>query len=390
MKILRVIASMNPAHGGPSQGIRNSIPAMEALGVYNEVVSFDPPEAPFLKDISFPIHAIGPAQGPYTYCKTLSHWLFSNLHRFHAVIIHGLWLHNSYGTYRVWKKYKKSHTRAPRLYVMPHGMLDPYFQRAKSRRLKAFRNWVFWHLIERRIVNNADGVLFTCEQELLLARETFGRYHPKKELNVGYGIAEPPPSTPSLKHAFLAHCPALKDQSYWLFMSRIHPKKGLDLLLKAYLKLRTDHPNLPALVIAGPGLETDYGKNSIKLADNDPHIFFTGMLTGNAKWGALYGCEIFILPSHQENFGIAIAEALACSKPVLTTNKVNIWREVQCMGAGFIENNNLQGISRLLTKWRELPYSEKTEMAESAEKSYLRDFHIQRHAVRLTHSINHQ
>jgi len=68
MKILRIIASMDPVLGGPCQGIRNSIPAQERLGVINEVVCFDDPNAGYLKNDHINIHAIGPSQGPYAYC----------------------------------------------------------------------------------------------------------------------------------------------------------------------------------------------------------------------------------------------------------------------------------------------------------------------------------
>src|SRR5690606_33592150 len=232
------IASMNPTHGGPSQGIRNSIPAMDALGANNEVLCFDPPDAPFLDSNLCPIHAIGPATGPYAYCKALRPWLKLNIHRFDAIIIHGLWLYNSFGTYKVWKKYKKRQPRGPRLFLMPHGMLDPYFQRAKGRKLKALRNWFFWKLIEQRVVNNIDGLLFTCEQELLLARQSFRPYTPKDEINVGYGVEAPPANNLLTSEAFLNQHGGLKDRPYWLFMGRIDPKKGLDFLINAYLILK--------------------------------------------------------------------------------------------------------------------------------------------------------
>ena len=92
-------------------------------------------------------------------------------------------------------------------------------------------------------------------------------------------------------------------------------------------------------MIAGPGLDTAFGREMRQLAESlcpqpstltpQPAVFFPDMLTGDAKWGALYGCEAFVLPSHQENFGIAVVEALACGKPVLISNQVNIWREIE-------------------------------------------------------------
>ncbi len=387
MNILRVIASMNPAHGGPSQGIRNSIPALEQLDVSNEVLCFDAPDASYLRKDHFPIHAIGPSKGPYAYCPGLHSWLLNNLHRFHAVIIHGLWLYNSYGTYRALKQYSTQHKDAPKLFVMPHGMLDPYFQQATSRRLKALRNWFFWHLVERHAVNNADGVLFTCEQELLLARRTFTQYRPKKELNVGYGVQLPPRYSDKLTQAFHSVYTTRFDRPYWLFLSRIHKKKGVDLLIKAYLKLFKENRDLPALVIAGPGLNTAYGKEITSLAQSNSQISFTGMLVGDAKWGAIYGCEAFILPSHQENFGIAIAEAMACEKPVLITDKVNIWREIEAGGGGLVNTDTEKGIITLLTQWLELTETKKKEMAASAKQTYEAVFTIEKAAIRMAETL---
>ena len=68
------------------------------------------------------------------------------------------------------------------------------------------------------------------------------------------------------------------------------------------------------------------------------------MLTGEAKWGAFRAAEFFVLPSHQENFGIVVAEAMALSKPLLITNKVNIWREVEIDGAGIVVDDDVKGV----------------------------------------------
>lgn len=387
MKILRIIASMNPAHGGPSQGIRNSIPALEQLDIHNEVLCFDKPDAPFLGSDSFTVHAIGPAKGPYAYCPNLRPWLLNNLQRFDAVIIHGLWLHNSYGTYEALKKYKVRNNNAPKLFVMPHGMLDPYFQKAAGRKIKAIRNWLFWRFFERHVIRNADGILFTCEQELLLARKAFSTYRPKKELNVGYGIQPPPPYSVRLMHNFQATCTIKFDEPYWLFLSRIHEKKGVDLLISTYQKLLSEAGKLPLLVIAGPGLETPYGKKMTALARSTPQIVFTGMLTGNAKWGALYGCQAFILPSHQENFGIAIVEAMACGKPVLISDKVNIWREITDGGGGLVANETEDGVYMLLKRWYQMDKTDQDGMALAARMTYEKQFTVERAAENLKNTL---
>src|SRR5688572_17406575 len=137
MKILRVIDTMNPALGGPCQGIRNSIPALKKIGIENEVVTLDDPSAPFIASDTFKTHALGPAKGPWRYGSRLLPWLLDNLHRFDIVIVHGLWLYHSQATGRAVHQYRnasKSDKSKPKLFVMPHGMLDPYFQRAPERR----------------------------------------------------------------------------------------------------------------------------------------------------------------------------------------------------------------------------------------------------------------
>ena len=383
MKILRVIASMDPSAGGPCQGIRNSIPELEKLGAFNEVVSLDHPSSSFLGKDNFIIHALGPAKSPWHYNKRLLPWLEHNLARFDAVIVHGLWLYPSHAAMKALQllRNRETNKKLPRLFVMPHGMLDPYFQRAESRKIKALRNWLYWKFVEALVVNNADGVLFTCQAELELARIPFRPYKPKAELNVGYGIPGPQPFGLSMKNAFGALCPKLKNRPYILFLGRIHEKKGVDILLNAY----RDHikglkNSFPELVIAGPGMDSAFGKQLKDILSQDTlldhNVFLPGMLTGDAKWGAFYGASAFILPSHQENFGIAVVEALACAKPVLISDQVNIWKEIWQEGAGIICPDTYEGVSSLLHQWMILSEDQKATMAGNALVAYQKYFSI--------------
>ena len=380
---------MDPVSGGPCQGIRNSNPAMRRLGVYREVVSLDDPAASFLGSDDFPIHALGPAKGLWQYSAKLVPWLLANLERFDVVVINGLWIYSSYAGWKAMRIIKNDRkpgvNRYPRLYIMPHGMLDPYFQTAPERRLKAIRNWIYWKVVEKKVLNSAEGVLFTSETELLLARKTFTHYFPKKEYNVGYGIIPPPAYSPAMSAAFNAKCPELKQQPYLLFLSRIHQKKGVDLLIETYAALfeqaQLTGTKIPALVIAGPGLTTAFGKKVSRMASATPQlkeaIFFTGMLNGDAKWGALYGTDAFVLPSHQENFGIAVVEALSCSKPVLISDQVNIWMEIQSGGAGIIASDTRPGTQKMLEEWLHLSATAKQTMGQNALNVYHEKFDIE-------------
>ena len=108
------------------------------------------------------------------------------------------------------------------------------------------------------------------------------------------------------------------------------------------------------------------------------HVFWTGMLRGELKWGAFRAADAFILPSHQENFGIAVAEALACGVPVLISNQVNIWREIDASGAGLVEPDDLAGTRRLIERWLDQPQAAWQAMKTRAAQCFHERFLIDR------------
>ena len=105
-------------------------------------------------------------------------------------------------------------------------------------------------------------------------------------------------------------------------------------------------------------------------------VLWPGMLEGDLKWGAYHAADAFILPSHTENFGIVVVEALACGLPVLISREVNIWREIIEDGAGWAESDDKEGTIRLIRGWKELPPAEKTAMRRRALDCYNRRFEI--------------
>jgi glycosyltransferase involved in cell wall biosynthesis len=235
-------------------------------------------------------------------------------------------------------------------------MLDPYFKERFP--LKHLKKTIYWHLFLQRILKNAGAVLFTCEEEKILARQSFPRYH-VNEVVVPYGIFGPRCDTSAAAEEFLAQWPQLRGRRIAISMGRIHPKKGIDILIEAFAASMARDPSW-SLVIAGPdsiGLQNQLEA----LADRRGvanRIIWTGMLTGPAKWGALAAAEVFVLPSHQENFGIVVAEALSCGLPVILSDKVNIWREVVSYWAGLVCEDNLQGVTSCLARWQSLTNAE--------------------------------
>ena len=118
-----------------------------------------------------------------------------------------------------------------------------------------------------------------------------------------------------------------------------------------------------------------------------PQIVWPGMLSGDLKWGLLRLAEAFVLPSHQENFGVAVAEALACGTPVLISNKVNIWREIAGDQAGLVDDDDEPGTTRLLKQWLALTPDRKTAMRENAERSFHSRFEVAHAAAALIETI---
>lgn len=378
MNILRVISSVDPRQGGPVEGIRQVTPALAARGHETAVVCLDDPSAPWVAEFPGCVHAVGPASGGYGYAPALVPWLRRHAPEYDAVVVHGLWQYPGLGTRRALRG------RQP-YFVFPHGMLDPWFKRAHP--LKHLKKSAYWLVGERRVLRDAAAALFTCEEERLLARRSFRPYR-CREAVVSYGTGGPAGDAGAQRAAFLAAFPELRGKRLLLFLSRIHPKKGCDLLIEAFAGVAGRDPGLH-LVLAGPdqvGWQAELAALARRLGVGG-RVTWTGMLSGDLKWGALRAAEAFALPSHQENFGIVVAEALACGVPVLITDKVNIWREIEADGAGLVAEDTAPGVAALLERWLRLSGGERETLRERAAACFSRRFEIGRAADSLLEAL---
>ncbi len=120
----------------------------------------------------------------------------------------------------------------------------------------------------------------------------------------------------------------------------------------------------------------------------EEQVTWTGMLEGDLKWGAFRAAEAFILPSHQENFGVSVVEALACGVPVLISDQVNIWREIASARAGLVESDDLDGTIRLLERWLELSEAERQSMGIESLRCFKKEFEVMAVAHHLITIIN--
>lgn len=380
MKILHILPSVDPKGGGPMEGVRQRGMRLLEMKHQVEVLSLDDPASPFLAGYGLPVHALGPSAGGYRYNPRLVPWLHDHAREYDAVVVNGLWQYHSFGAWRALHR-----MRVP-YFVFTHGMLDPWFKHAYP--LKHLKKWLYWPWADYRVLRDAQAVLFTSEDERLLARESFKLYR-AHEAVVAYGTTTPPSDAELLRAHFYAAHPELRGKRLLLFMSRIHEKKGCDLLIEAFAKVAGQHPNLH-LVMAGPdqtGWVAALQAQAQRLGIAG-RITWPGMLQGVMKWGAFYASEAFALPSHQENFGIAVAEALGCGLPVLISNKVNIWREIEADGAGIVNPDTADGTEKSLRQWLALAAADRIKMAQQAKATFEQRFTVDAMATSLIDTID--
>lgn len=379
MKMLHILPSVDPKGGGPMEGVKQYGHRLEELGHQVHVVTLDDPAEPCVAEYPLKVFALGPAMGSYRYAPKLAQWLEAHARDYDAIIVNGLWQYHGFGTWRVLQRLQIPY------FVFTHGMLDPWFKHAYP--LKHLKKWLYWPWAEYRLLRDARAVLFTCEEERLLARQSFWLYK-VREAVINYGTGLPPNNHQTLKATFYENYPVLRDKRVLLFLSRIHEKKGCDLLIEAFAKVANQDANLH-LMMAGP-CHTDL-INQLKTQAQQlgvaDRITWPGMLQGDIKWGAFYASEAFVLSSHQENFGIAVAEALGCGLPVLISDKVNIWREIAADGAGIVNADTLEGTEKTLRQWLAMTANGRHKMAKQAKVTFEQRFTVDAMAKSLMTTI---
>jgi glycosyltransferase involved in cell wall biosynthesis len=373
LRILHAIITVNPAFGGPIENVIQTSREHRKRGNTVEIVSLDRPEDPWVGRCEVRAHALGPGAGSYGYTARLVPWLRANAANYDLVIANGIW---TYTSFAVWRALRG--TEVP-YYVFTHGMLDPYF--AKRYPLKHLKKCLYWPWAEYRVLRDANAVFFTCEEERILARQSFRPYRCNEHV-VNYGTGGAVGDADAQREAFLARFPALRDKRALLFLGRLHEKKGIDLTLKALARCVREAPGQQAadlhLIIAGPQ-DNECARAAKALAQElalTDRVTWTGMVRDDMKWGAFRVSEAFVLNSHQENFGISVAEALSAGVPTLISDKVNIWREIDEWRAGYVERDDLDGAERLMRRWLDTSRADWASMRERARACFVSRFHI--------------
>lgn len=266
----------------------------------------------------------------FKYSRPLSSWLAESIHQFDVAHIHAVFNHSSVAAARVCRK-----ARVPYV-VRPLGTLEPW-----SLGQKRVRKRVFWQVAGKTLLRRAAAIHYTTETEKHSTESLLGLNHGKV---IGLGVAV---------NSKDGELPAPPPEPYVLVMSRLHPKKGLDVLIDAFLSLAaTARFSRWRLVIAGDGPMDHVAKlrEMAAASTSADRIEFKGWLNGPEKDALLRGASLLALPSRQENFGMCVIEALACSVPVLVSPHVDLAEEIVLANAGWIATVDKESLKTRLAE----------------------------------------
>ena len=318
MRVLHVLPSLDQMYGGPLRAAIDLSSHSRCFGLESEIVGLgalnigdnELPLTDFHKvPLSFPLS--------YRYSRALRPWLAKNLCRFNGVIIHGLWQYPSWAAYLACKESGVKYA------YFPHGMLDPWAVNSQGL-LKRLKKTLYWYAREEQVFENASCIFFATERERSASGTTFptGR---EQRIVIPYGVAT---SSRRVTRPLRPELTVAPGDKIALFLGRVHPKKNVHFLLNAWLKA-----NVPAnwkLIVAGPVGPT-YRAELGRIAEAHPRgksISFIGPVTGEDKLYLLQNASWFLLPSKQENFGVAVLEAINHGCPVVISSEVYLAAEL--------------------------------------------------------------
>lgn len=312
MRLLHVISSLDQKKGGPVRAVLDLTARTNSDSFSADVLSFGTLNVPDNPLSLRHIHML-PLAGPQKlkYSPALSAWLQKNLRKYDGVVLHGMWEYQNWAVSRTCARLGVPYA------CFPHGMLDEWAVRGQGL-TKLVKKLAYWQLVERGVASGARAVLFTTEREVETSRRML-RDYVQKCIVVPYGFDNSQgtgkePANPALV--------GREGQKTCLFLSRLHPKKNIEFLLRTW---KSASPGGDwRLVIAGSG-EPSYVKQLRALTGRlglEQQVQFVGAVAGPDKAYLFGSAQWFVLPSKQENFGIVVLEAVAAGCPVVISPQV--------------------------------------------------------------------
>jgi glycosyltransferase involved in cell wall biosynthesis len=365
LRILQIVPSLSLVYGGPSQMVLGLSKGLAAQNIEVTILTTnangDIGQAPLDVPLNQAITQDG-YQIRYFHCSPfrrykfsigLLSWLFQHAQEYDLAHIHALFSPVSSAAALI--------ARSKQLpYILrPLGTLDPA-DLQKKKQLKR----LYATLVERSNLAGAAAVHFTSDQEAKVS-ERFGAV--TRDIVLPLGVELPNPGLTQLQLGIPVGQPIV------LFMSRIDPKKGLDLLLPALEKLLAEGVGFHFVLAGANPQDPAYEEQIRSLIQASPLsncTTITGFVSGAAKTQLLQAADLFVLPSYYENFGIAVAEAMAAGVPVVVSDQVHIWQEIERAQAGWICACEVDSLTKQL----------RAALCDSANRAY-RGTKAQAHAL---------
>jgi glycosyltransferase involved in cell wall biosynthesis len=341
LRICHVISSLDARAGGPAVALAGLASAQQSAGMQISIIA-TPREgesddaAKNLRAQQIQVELLGPASGRLRRHPQIVPTLEKLIPQVDLLHIHALWEEIQHQASRLARKFNKPYI------IRPCGMLDPW---SLSQNLLVKKLYLMVRM--RRDLNCAAALHFTTGAERDLTEPLRLKAPAIVEPN-GLDVREFDPLPPA--ENFRQRIPQFRDRRIVLFLSRVHPKKGLDLLIPAFARAKRENA---VLVIAGPD-DDGYGTTVRDMVTREGlinDVAFTGMLRGAVRVEAMAAADLFVLPSYQENFGIAVVEALACGCPVIISDQVNIHAEVSQANVGAVVPMDVAQLSEQITRW---------------------------------------
>ncbi|MCA2708809.1 MAG: glycosyltransferase [Microcystis sp. M015S2] len=344
MKILQIVPSISLVYGGPSQMVLGLSAALAQLGQEVTIITTDSNgdtgQAPLDVPLGVPVSQNGyqiyyfPCSPfrRYKFSLDLFTWLANRAKDYDIAHIHALFSPVSSISALI-ARYRQ----LPYI-LRPLGTLDPA-DLQKKRQLKQ----IYANFLERPNLAAAAAVHFTSQQECQIAE----RFNIKtKDIVIPLGVDFFNPQALPVTGFDLP-----ENKQIILYMSRLDPKKGLDLLLPSLERLLEKGLDFHFVLAGGNPQDRDYEnriKNQIERSILAKNTTITGFVTGEVKNSLLARADLFVLPSYYENFGIAVAEAMAAGIPVVISDRVDLHPAVAAAAAGWVTACQLEDLTNTL------------------------------------------
>ncbi len=352
MRILQIIPSISLVYGGPSQMVLGLAPALAKEGVKVTVITTNSNGDNGQKPLDVPLNSPIQQDGyeiiyfrcspfrRYKFSLDLCKWLNRHISTYDLAHIHALFSPVSSLSAMICRQQKIPYI------LRPLGTLDPADLR-KKKQLKQ----LYAAILERHNLAGAAAIHFTSTQEAKISAR-FGVS--TKDLVIPLGVTKVNEEENRGEESSIRQQLGIPHRiPLVLFMSRIDPKKGLDLLIPALEKLLATGLKFH-FVLAGSNPQDPNYEAKIRLQIQNStlrsHITITGFITGESKTALLQGADIFVLPSYYENFGIAVAEAMVAGIPVVISDQVHICQQVRDSESGWVGTTDVTNLVDLLTE----------------------------------------